>query len=259
MSAWWMPSCMSGPPGLRARCARQADGGSLPGSEKHASASTTVPELARRAPSRAARRRAAGRRGRPSAPRRPPRTRRGSARRPRRVSAIGFSTNTCRPRGGARDRVLGVDVVGRGDEHAVGVLDRVTSSRPARWAAAASRGAHMPAPISAALTRAAPAASRRPAGAPCTGTFAHTWLPSSNSTNSPRGAASAARLVSSHGIRRSSLPVTNRAGLSSCSTHAVEVQRQRPRGGRPPRRRRATCGRRSRASAAAGGPRSRRS
>ena len=187
------------------------------------------------------------------------RRRRGSARPPRRCRRSASRRTRAAPRAARGDRVLGVDVVGRGDEHAVGVLDRLDAARArARSQAAASRGAHMPAPISATLKRAAPAASRRPAAAPCTGTFAHTWLPSSNSTNSPCGAASAARLVSSHGIRRSSLPVTNRAGLSSCSTHAVEVELQRPRGGRPPRRRRATCARTSRASGAAGGPRSRR-
>ena len=49
------------------------------------------------------------------------------------------------------------------------------------------------------------------------GMFAHTWLPSSRTTNSPRGAASACLSVDSHGISRSRRPVTNSAGASSCS------------------------------------------
>ena len=97
VSAWWMPRRMSRPPGLRARCARQAVGGGLPGSEKQASASTTVPSsptssLACRAeaPEGVADHQQHAGLGQASQIRSAAST----------VSAIGFSTNTCRPASG---------------------------------------------------------------------------------------------------------------------------------------------------------------
>src|SRR3954466_5751529 len=43
VSTWWMPSCMSGPPGLRSRLDRHFSGVRTPGSENVASARTTRP------------------------------------------------------------------------------------------------------------------------------------------------------------------------------------------------------------------------
>ena len=99
VSTWWIPSCMIGPPGLRSRCARHAPGLKVPGSDMFASASTTRPS----APSSSScftRRAAPSRRNAwPTISVTPASAHARRIRSPAStLSAIGFSTNTWRPR-----------------------------------------------------------------------------------------------------------------------------------------------------------------
>ena len=191
VSTWWMPSCMSGPPGFRERCARHACGPSLPGSENVASASTTLPS--RPSATSSPTRRAAPSRRKPwptisttSVAAHASRIRAAAAS----VSAIGFSTKTWRPRSAHATAwsawtsfgVASTTPSTRGSSIAASKLaatgapsraafspsreKQVTTSSPARRAAATRRGAHIPAPMTAMpFMRGARAPSRPPAGA----------------------------------------------------------------------------------------------
>ena len=194
---WWMPSCMIGPPGLRARCARQAPGLKLPGSDMFASASTTSPSAPVSISSRVRRAAPSRRKACPTMSATPPSAQASRIRSPASsVSAIGFSTNTWRPRAAHASVCsscvsLGVasttpstagcptassnESAARQPKRSANAarfsslrLWQVTISSPARCAAAASRGAHMPVPtIAMPVIRAARASSRPPAGASC--------------------------------------------------------------------------------------------
>ena len=197
VSTWWIPSCITGPPGFRARSARQAPALKLPGNDMLASARTTRPS----APSSISCfvRRAAPRRRNawPTISTTPPSRQASRMRSPASsVSAIGFSTNTWRPNW-AQARVcsscasLGVATItpstsgwpiassgraaARQPKRSANARRRpssrlwqATSRSPARWAAAASCGAHIPVPrIATPVTPAAPASSRRSGAASC--------------------------------------------------------------------------------------------
>ena len=194
---------------------------------------------------------------RPSAPRRPPRTPRACARRPRRCrQSASRRTRACRAAQQAARRARSSEqrwtprrrLAWRPSSAPLGDPSIANHDR-ARGRRAAARGGEPRRPHPRADHRHPHASCSRSqsatSGRALYGTFAHTWLPSSNSTNSPRGAASAARLVCSHGIRRSSLPVTNRAGWSSAARRRGRAPERG--GGRPRRRPRATCARTSRA------------
>ena len=91
-----------GPPGSVARCERQFPGANAPGSEKLASARTTVPSAPERTSRCAARDAPSRRKACPTCSVTPARSHAAAMRRAAASSgAIGFSTNTCRPRSAA--------------------------------------------------------------------------------------------------------------------------------------------------------------